>query len=214
MKASILIPIGILLLSSAILSGCAFIDVNVDLQFQPDPGRKSPLSTIDPLVVSMKVEDQRDRGDCCRVGLKKNAFGQITAWARSNKAVDQVVFDALKKELENNDHKVSPMNGDHPDVVINLGLKKYWTDYIGRGVEIEMIGTINADVTMLNPDDRSVLISKPMTSTFHEGRQFLTQGAFESVLNGALVEFVRSFSRDPNFIGALRAAAKQKFSKS
>jgi len=213
MKASINTLVGILVLSSSIFSGCAYMDANVDLQYQPDPGRKSPLSTIPPLVISINVEDQRGRGECCRVGVKKNAFGGITAWAKSNTALRQVVYDALKKELENNAHKVVDMKEDHQDVAINVGLKNYWTDYNSRFVEIEMIGTINADISMLNPADRTVLVSKPMTSTFHEGRQFVTEGAFESVLNGALVEFVRTFSREPGFVGALRAAAKDKVSR-
>jgi len=195
----------ILLLLCAISSGCAFSPAHLNLDYQSELGKKSPLSTIKPLTVSLNVEDQRVAGERDRVGNKKNGFGMVTAKVESNKEVGAIIYDAIKAELETNGHKVVSSKDSQPDVTINTRLVKYWGETNVRFFEIEMVATLNADISVLNPRNNSIAVSQPIEATFRESRQIATDGAFESVLNGALAEFIRAFSREPSLLEALRA---------
>ena len=75
-------------------------------------------------------------------------------------------------------------------------------------VDIEMTGMIIAEVTVRSPQSDSTLAQKMVSGTFTESRQIVLDGAFEQVLNGALVEFVRTFSRDPTLLEGIRNAPK------
>lgn len=193
----------ILILSIVIVSGgCAFTTANVDISYMPET--KSPLMTIKPITIALQVEDQRNPEEQDRVGDRKNNLGMVTASVKSKKEVTVVLYDALKNELENNGHKIVNTKEDKYDAFIKVLLKKYWSDFKTHFFDIEMIGTINADVSIQKPQNGSVIFSKVITSTFRESKQMATEGAFKSVLNGVLVEFVRSFSRDPGILEALK----------
>ncbi|MFQ5542038.1 MAG: YajG family lipoprotein [Candidatus Binatia bacterium] len=197
------------LLSIVILSGCAYTTAHVDLSYLPEADKKSPLGMIKPMTFALQVEDQRPVGERDRVGDRRGGFGQVAASVKSDKEVTMVLHDALKNELENNGHRVVDTKEAPSDVIIHLGLKRYWSDARMHFWDIEMIGRINADITIRNPRNDSVLFSKPINSTFRESRQLGTGKAYESVLNGALAEFIRSFSRDPSILKALQLAQRE-----
>jgi hypothetical protein len=178
--------------------------------FTPEPGKRSPLSTISSLAISIQVEDQRNPGEQDRVGDKKNNFGSVTAKVLSDKIPTIILYDALKAELENNAHKIVQTEDRKADALIKIGLKRYWSDFAVHFFDIEMKGTLDADIAILNGTDQNQLVSKPLNGTFRESRQIALEGAFENALNGALFEFIRTFSRDPNVLDALRAVALQK----
>lgn len=196
--------------STVILSGCALTDAHLDLAYMPEPQKKSPLGTISPMKVTLEVEDQRPSGERSWVGNKRNGFGMVTAWVKSNKEVTAVVWDAVKGELIHNGHTIIDAKEIGSDVGILVGLKRYWSDVRMRFWDVEVIGTLEADVSIRDRRKNMVLLSKPILSAFRESRQIITDGAHESVLNGALTEFIRSFSRDPGILKALRAALQDK----
>lgn len=201
------------LLFSIGLPGCALTDAHVNPVFTPESGKRSPLSTIAPLALSIQIEDQRNSGEQDRVGDKKNGFGTVTAKVLSDKVPTIIVYDALKAEFENNSHKIVQAEDRKVDALIKIGLKRYWSDFAIHFFDIEMKGTLDTDVAILNGINQNQLASKPFSSTFRESRQIALEGAFESALNGALLEFVRSFSRDPNVLDALRTVALEKEKK-
>jgi hypothetical protein len=43
-----------------------------------------------------------------------------------------------------------------------------------------------------------------VTATYEEGFPVVTESRFDTVLNNALAEFVRNFSRDPAILDALK----------
>lgn len=198
------------LLLSIAVSGCALTDAHVKPGFTPEPGKRSPLSTISSLAISIQVEDQRNPGEQDRVGDKKNNFGSVTAKVLSDKVPTSILYDALKAEFENNAHQIVQTEDRKADALIKIGLKRYWSDFAVHFFDIEMKGTLDADIAILNRIDQNQLVSKPLNGTFRESRQIALEGAFESALNGALFEFIRTFSRDPNVLDALRAVALQK----
>jgi hypothetical protein len=185
------------------LSGCAFSAAHVRPDYTPETGKKSPLSTISPLAISILVEDQRNPGERDRVGDKKNGFGSVTAKVLSDKEPPTILYDALKAECENNAHRIIKAEEGKADVLIKIGLKRYWSDFAIHFFDIEMKGMLDTDITILNGTDQNQLASEPLNSTYRESRQVALDGAFESALNGALLEFIRSFARDPNVLEAL-----------
>jgi hypothetical protein len=199
--------IGVFVMST--LAGCAFSTARVDLNYAPDAAKKSPLSTFKPMTIALQVDDQRESAERGKVGDKKNNFGMVTAAVESKKEVTSVIYDALKHELENNNHKVIAVPKDSvTDLIIVAKLKKYWSDFVMHFVDLEMTGIIIADVSIVSPETKIVLGQKTVNGTFTESRQMVLDGAFESALNGALAEFVRSFSRDPTLLDAIRSGSK------
>lgn len=198
------------LLLSIAVSGCALTDAHVNPGFTPESGKRSPLSTISSLAISIQVEDQRNPGERDRVGDKKNNFGSVTAKVLSDKVPTTILYDALKAEFENNAHRIVQTEDRKADALIKIGLKRYWSDFAVHFFDIEMKGTLDADIAILSGIDQNQLASKPLNGTFRESRQIALEGAFEGALNGALFEFIRTFSRDPNVLDALKTVALQK----
>lgn len=210
MNSTVKKPLRIALFSVVILSGCALTTGHVDLAYLSDTAKKSPLVTLNAMEVALQIEDQREASDREWVGNKRNGFGMVTAKVRSNKEVTIIVRDALKNELENNGHRVADTQQAPSDVIIRVHLKKYWSDVRIHFWSVEVIGTINANVTIRNLRDDSALSSKPINSSFRKGFQIVTNNSYESVLNGALAEFIRSFSRDPDILKALQLVQREK----
>ena len=192
-------------LAGIVASGCAFTTARLALDYQPAPGKKSPLSAIPPRVVALTVNDERPADERDRVGNKKNSLGMVTAPVQSTKDVSAVIFDALKLEFENNGHTVKSQS-NQPDVIVSTTVKRYWGNSSMRMFDIEMTGIIDADIVVASAQNRSAAGSRPLTTTFREGAFMGGDGAFDSVLNKTLAEFVRNFSRDPTLLEALRSA--------
>lgn len=193
---------GLFVLTLVLLSGCALTTAHVDLSYSPDS--KSPLMTIETKRVALQVEDHRLAEEKDKVGNKKNNFGMVTASVQSNQEVTVVLYDSLKNELENNGHKVVNTKEDAHDVFVMVLLNKYWSDPKIRFFDIEMIGTVSAQVSIQDPRNEEVVLCKSITGTSRGSWQILLDSAYESVLNGALAEFVRHFSRDTEIIKAIR----------
>jgi len=191
------------------LSGCAFTKANVKLAYLTDPAKKSPLSALTPMTLFLQLEDLRKMKNSKQVGNKRNSYNMITAQVESEKDVLKIFRDALKNEFNNNGVNVVDSKGSSSDAIVRVGLKKYWSDVRIKFWEIVMIGTVDADITIRDPKNNSDQISRSINGTFRESRQIAVDEAYESVLNGALAEFVRNFSRDPSILKALRLAKRR-----
>ena len=61
-----------------------------------------------------------------------------------------------------------------------------------------------------HPRDDSPFLSKQIASTFRDSHHFALKGAYESILNGVLAEFVRNCFYDPSILKALQLSHKEK----
>ena len=200
----------VLLVYGSILGGCASMDAHVTPVYTVEPGKKSPLSTIQPLTVAIQVEDQRNQFELDRLGNKKNGYGQNMAKVIPDKAPADILRDALRAEFEANNHKVVAPEVTQADALLKVGLKRFWSEATIHFFDIEMVSTLETDVGILNGTSQDKLSSKPLTSTFRDSRQYAGDGAFEDSLKGALLEYVRTFSRDPAVLDALKSAGPGK----
>ena len=203
----------LMILCAIVLSGCALTDAHVNPGYAVEAERKSPLSTIAPLTIAIKVDDQRPEYEQDRVGNKRNSLGGITAKVITDTPPPSILFDALKAEFEAGNHKVLKMEDGQVDSVVKISLKRYWSDFAIHWFDVEVMGTLETDLAIFKDTGQEPLLTKPFNSNFRESRQIVLDGAFENVLRGALLEYVRSFARDPNVLDALKAAAAEKMKK-
>jgi uncharacterized lipoprotein YajG len=202
MKLNLCKVIGISVFLLLLSSGCAFTTAKVNLSYTPTS--QSPLVTLEPARVALQVEDHRIPEEKGKIGNKVNVYGMVTASVVSNKEVSLVLQEALKNELQNNGHKVVDSREADHDVFIKVLLVKYWSIPKIRFADVEMMGTVTGEVVIQDGKTPEVLFSKAITGTSRESRGIVLDSTYESVLNGALAEFVRSFSRDPAVTGALQ----------
>jgi hypothetical protein len=104
--------------------------------------------------------------------------------------------------LQDNGHTASEAPAGS-DAMIHVDLQKYWTDVRVHWTDLEMIATLSADVGIVDSRDQSTVLKKPFACAFRESALATTDGAYKRALNGALREFVRDFSRDPDVLEAL-----------
>lgn len=204
MKYRVRTSIGILFfLSIFILSGCSSI---LDLSYVAKS--KSPLMMTKPMTIALQIEDNRNIEERDRVGNWENAFGKVSP-CESTKKATLVLHDGLMNELENNGHKIVDAKKDNYDAFIKVFLNKYWADHRMHFWDFEVLGTINADISIQNGRNDSILFSRVINVTFRESGQMNMKAAYESVLNGALEEFIRRFSREPGILKALKKAHEE-----
>ena len=196
------------------LAGCASPTAQVDLAYHPDTAKKSSLSEVKPLTIALQIalqiDDQRHWTERGKLGIKKNIKGQVMAPVVSNRDVTAVIYAALKAELENNHYIVnSAPNGSDADFSMGVELQRYWADHLESFTRSELVGSIIANVVVVDRPGRTVFGPKTVQVTFTENRHwFLGDRAFESILNGVLVEFVNAVTRDPILLDAIRSSPK------
>lgn len=188
----------------AVLTGCAIIPGKVELSYSPAPGSKTPLSEVKPLTVSLNVQDEREASVRNRVGDKRNAYGMAMAKVKSKRDLPFVLREALKRELEANGHTVTETPAQ-AIASINVALKVFMSDSKSRALDVEMRGTVSADVEIKDRHTSAPPLKKMITATTREGAIGILDAAYEKVLNRALAEFVRNFAFDSEVVKTLQA---------
>lgn len=194
----------IILLTGLTLGGCA---ANVNVTYQPDPARKSPLEQLKPLGVSLLAEDLRDQTERDRVGNRKNGFGQVIApVVLKNQQPVTLVQEALQKEFANNGIQLVDAASMAPHKAITVRLRKYWVENKMNFFDISMQSTISADIVVDTVPAGGQPSTHAITGTAQDSRQMAFESAYEEVLTEAMTEFVHNFSRDPGILSSLKGA--------
>jgi hypothetical protein len=150
---------------------------------------------IKPMRVALQIEDHRGADPIGRAKL----FGFVTDEFKATQEVKVLVYDAVRSELENNGHRVLTVGESNADVIIEARVKKFWFR--------QKIATIVADVSLIDPRDKSLWGGKLIIGTFYGGT--LSFGLAPPLLNGALAELIRNFSRDPDLLDAFDLAQQE-----
>jgi len=188
-------------------SGCAFSTPHVYLDYQPDPTAANPLSEIKPMSIALQVEDKRAPSERDRVGDKINGYGSVTAKVLTDKDVAAIINDAFTAELEHDGHKVVTavdQNSPPADATIHVAVTRCWSESKVHFWDIEMVGTIAADLEVSGGPTNAVPLTRSLAGTYRVSRQIVTDKDFEKILNRALVEFMHNFVLDPAISSALR----------
>ncbi len=196
---------GILLLGLA-TSGCVHMNAEVQPSYSSDPARKSPLQSVPSTQVALDVEDHRTESERDRVGNRRNGYGGVSASVQAGKPVTDIFRDALRSELQNNGHRVSNETADGGDRRIKVAIKRFWSENRMNFFDITVSGTAHADITVTDSKTGKPLTTRPVSSTIEESRQIASESSYQDLLNRALSEFIRAFSRDPEILNALRSS--------
>lgn len=188
----------------ALSASCGtLVDGHIDLAYQVEAGRKSPLSTIKPLGIRVEMQDRRAVGEPQLIGHKKGGFGNILASVKAKQEVAEILRLALEGELQHNGHVVSRGKESKSDATLAVRLKKFWTEPTVKVFDVQVLGTVDADIELVDSGAQRIT-SRTIVGTQIESWQLAIDEAYDSVLNGALREFIRNFARDPNLLKALR----------
>jgi len=195
-------------LSSSLLIGCALSTAKVNVGYQAQPGTKTPLSDIKPLTCALKVEDARGPMPPNRVGEKSNAFGPTGAYVEAPKDIREIIFEAVKSEFEASGHKI--VTGDTAaDATLTVSVKRYWTESKVHFWDIEVLGTVSAELTVSGTQTNIPPFTRTITGTFRSSNQLVTDADYQKALNGALAEFIREMALDSQLVADLRRREPQ-----
>jgi hypothetical protein len=180
----------------------------VNLDYHAPPGEKTPLGEIKPMTCALKVDDAREPGIASRVGDKVNGFGSTGAAIQSDRDVKEVVFEAIKSEFETSGHKV--VTGDaQADVTLQVSIKRYWTESKIHFWDVEVLGTVSADLTVSGTQTNIPPFTRTITGTSRSSNQLVTDADYQKALNGALSEFIREMALDSQLVADLRRRVPQ-----
>ena len=197
------VRLAILLLTCFLNAACVGNAI-VKPTYNADPTLKSRLQTLQPMTIALLIDDLRTSEERDSVGQRRHGYGGVLAQVISDKPVTSVFYEALSAELKNSGHTVVSVPSDSNSRTIKVGVKRFWTENQMNFWDITMSGTAAADVVIQDQKTGTTIITRPITGTADESRQFAGEAAFQDALNLALREFVRSFARDSEVIKALR----------
>jgi len=213
--------------SLSLCPGCASKQVSLTLDYRPT--KAGLLSELNPAVLSLRVVDHRPLEERNGIGIQRHVLsGTEHAVVTSRTPVPQVVYNALKAELERSGHRVLESGQGVGATTIDVALTQFLIDSKMADADIELLGTIRAEV--MTPagtaDMPSISLFTVESANVHRVRmnvavRVLTRGLVPAIrshvsrsdlqktMNGALAEFVRRFCLEPNLRQALVRAAQE-----
>lgn len=187
----------ILLLPLFLLTGCAVTRDHVSLMYEPMADVKQ-IAEAENTTVHVTVNDNRHRKD--RVGRKINGYGMPMALIVCDNQVDELVKEALLKELANRGFVSSPHD---PHILVNVELNKMSNRFELGFWSGKSRSETNLTIKVQGPDGTPTY-SKTIVGEGGEDSVYLAGGknakiALEQSLQHAIVQIVE----DPEFINAL-----------
>ena len=193
-------------------TGCASKQVKITLDYTPD--EKGLLSDLRPAIVSLQVIDQRPNEQRNSIGIQRGTmFGDEKAVIVSKIPEVKVVHNAIKSELEKSGHRVSNPGQGYGEKNINVKLTQFFINSRIEDINVELIGSIRADVIVSSEIRNVPQISFSVNSTYRDyvrivglpaifgvGGIFtdaIPKSELEKIMNGALAEFVTDFCQEP-----------------
>lgn len=196
-----------------LLQGCTRV-----LVMEPIPNLEggSPLSEIEPVTFIINGLEGDWTKKCVKVDPNSGVPETVVAF-RIDKVVihnkpEDLVVQAIRNELIRNGHKVLDSKyQDKANIIIDVVVEQYWTDMrdlMFRGALYE--ANVKAQITVREP-----LISDYILRKSYKGNSshnpFIAKplyGEVKAVLNEALLEMVKDFTFDPDFLNILRKSKK------
>ena len=193
-----------------LLTGCNLPGTQkVDLRYTADPEANSPLSTIRPLTVTLQVVDRRDPQLADMLATRRATIGVPLGKIVSKRNVPDVLFDALRKEFEDNQHRL--VSSDEATATqVKVELRRCWAEARFGIFHAEMLARLECIVTVRGGASVRPAMNRVFRSVAR-GSGLIVNGqvgpvAFEKVLNAALEKWVVSLTHDPDFLKALEIA--------
>jgi len=178
---------------AALVVGCSSVKVSPKYSAT----QKGPLSTLSPMTVALRVDDQRPVAERTNVGAVYNNFGGVALKVESTEDAAAVVRDALCSEFEFNGHRVVPAPQADANAEVDVALNRLFYECKPHFWDVEVLVTISTDVKVKRLPEVAPPTQTAVNSTFRKSRQFVGRGSHLKIINRGLAEFIRAFSLDP-----------------
>jgi uncharacterized lipoprotein YajG len=202
--------------SLLLCAGCSSGPVKIHPRYVPT--ELGLLSNLRSVTLSVEVVDQRPDEQLDSIGVQRNTvFGTRHATVASDTPVTQVVYDALRAELEKSGHRVLSADQGPPEISLSVALTEFVVDSKASDMNIELIGQIRAYVAASGAGHEVPQVAFPVDGTYPYRLQLGWLRPFidplevrglrsttrrrdiQRAMNGALPEFVGRLCTTPAF---------------
>ncbi|MEO0794342.1 MAG: YajG family lipoprotein [Verrucomicrobiota bacterium] len=180
--------------------GCALVDNELDLQYAPSAD--SPIQEIPSRSVYLEVMDLRPDFEQHRVGKIYNGYGAHTADIKLREPAVDEIRQAMVAELEAAGHRIVD-SVDQAQVKVFLKVEEIDLRPKLGTWDVELSAEIEGDVSIYNPPNSRQPVSISASGSDVAREAMIVESTREEALNRALVEFIQSIVRNPQFINAL-----------
>jgi hypothetical protein len=165
----------------------------------------SPLRGVEPRTIVVRdFADSRDMKKL--VGSQSGRF-QL----KIDRPVTGIVSEAIARELERNGHRVSgPESANQANVVISGDVLRYWVFYLDTFWKFKSTANVDSQI-------RVAAAGVPRLSKTYRGQHlfdtalpigFRFTKMSRNLLDEALLDMVRQFTTDPEFLAILRESGQ------
>lgn len=187
----------------ALLTSCAG-NMVIRPDYHPPLAADAPLATVPKLRVRLLdfLDRREPPTDASRVGRRESAGVASMVDVFSERAVSQVVRDAVWTELVRNGHRV--VNSDE-DVVIRGEVSRFWVGTETTGLAWDVSGEVSLSLRVTYPEPGSPTVIRSYVGKNVE-RTYLTPGKeiMTRPLARSLGDVMTSMSADRELLAALR----------
>ena len=191
----------IFVFSTSIFVGCSNVGtLNLGSVALPETG--SPLNRITPLTfIVLDFNDTRNSPDI--IGGTASPY---TCRFRTDEKVGNIIAQAIAGELVRNKHIVlSSVNYKDADIVIEGNIYDFWVDIEGGADRVT--GRVTAEISVKPCNNSSETFNKKYTGTYYH---VSLKWDPKAVLKQAIINTVKEFTTDPDFLNVLKSAEKSK----
>ena len=179
------------------LSACALGTTNLTLAVPQ--GRIGVLSEAPPTRVDVTaVTDQRANQE--RIGDKRNGYGQVMGAVGVTQPPPEIVEQALEHVMAANNHLIG---GGDDQYELQTTLRNFWFDYRAGLLTVEMFGSIQADVTLVDRPSGESLYSETFDGYYSERNAGGLSTSWTRIMNAALEDFATKVSNSEGLKDAL-----------
>ena len=190
-----------LLLLVLFMSGCAFTDAKLDIQYDGTLAKAGPLSELRPMKIQVEpLKDHRPFLD--RIGDKRNGYGMDCADIVTLTPVPDIMRDGLIAVFEKNGHTITDQN---PELVISGSIEHFWFDSQMNFWTVEFMGTADLNLELKDPVTQSVFFEKQYSG---HANQKLFSGyhkEVQNVMEESLKILMDRISMDSQLVEALNS---------
>jgi hypothetical protein len=182
------------------VSGC--IHTNLDIGYDSTKAKRGPLSSVKSLKVEVgDFADKRPQMD--RIGCIRNDIGGPVINLSASRPVSAIIHDAVEAALNKNGH--TAVTGSEKDITMSGSIETFWFESQTNLSTIELMGTIDINLTVRDGCTDQVLFSKRYSG--HHNIALLSgyKNDRADVMNAALAKLIFQIVCDPKLIGALNS---------
>ena len=198
-KTNLVLKAILLFLVCYLGAGCGPVTIK-PVVLSPDKVNKSPLSTITPLKIDLKVNDNRPAKERADESALMNGKTIMMTQFKMTQDTPTMVRKALVAQLTTDGHTVTPEGAPDAQVLIQVDLNRFSSDFKSNFFGSKASAILWTQVTITNPQVKETPISETVNATAEQAGY-----PDQRLLEDSLVKYLRDFSRDPKIIEAFKA---------